>query len=448
MMRLRRLDLTRYGKFTDRVLDFGPPSVDAPDLHVVFGPNEAGKSTLLSAWMDLLYGIPARTSHDFIHPYASMRLGAALELPDGLHEVVRLKRNQNSLTDPQGRALPESVLRAGLGGLDRAAYETMFSLDDDTLAEGGDSILSSKGDLGQLLFSASAGLAELGQRLDGLRVQADAFHKKRAQRTRIRELRDELQALADEAAELDTQAGDYARLRQAAQAARAAHDAALEDVARAAGMRDRLRGRQGALPLLAEWREAAAELAPLDGLPEVPADWHTRIDPLIAADIRLRTEADLAARRAQELAAELAQMPGDPQALALADRAAEAADLRSRHRSARDDLPRRQQERDDLHRSIADLAAALGPPGETDPARLVPDAATLGTLEDLLAGWSGIAATLASAAAEAQDAAARLQDAGGALEEGDDPLARRAQTLRAALAPLRRSGRAAVGFRG
>ena len=42
----------------------------------------------------------------------------------------------------------------------------MFSLDDETLENGGESILASKGDLGQLLFSASAGLADLSRNLD------------------------------------------------------------------------------------------------------------------------------------------------------------------------------------------------------------------------------------------------------------------------------------------
>ena len=53
-MRLRRLDLVRYGKFTDRSLDFGRRPERGPDLHLVYGPNEAGKSTSISAWLDLL----------------------------------------------------------------------------------------------------------------------------------------------------------------------------------------------------------------------------------------------------------------------------------------------------------------------------------------------------------------------------------------------------------
>ena len=54
-MRFERLHLERYGIFEDAAFDFG--GTDAT-LHVVHGPNEAGKSTVLSAIGDLLFGIP------------------------------------------------------------------------------------------------------------------------------------------------------------------------------------------------------------------------------------------------------------------------------------------------------------------------------------------------------------------------------------------------------
>ena len=82
-MRLQRLDLTRYGKFTDHSLDFGPRVAGRPDLHIVYGPNEAGKSTALSAILDLLYGIEMRSRYGFLHPYATMRIGAVLETAPG-----------------------------------------------------------------------------------------------------------------------------------------------------------------------------------------------------------------------------------------------------------------------------------------------------------------------------------------------------------------------------
>ena len=44
MMRLDRLELTRYGRFTDRVIDFGTAVPGQPDLHIVFGCTDAGKA--------------------------------------------------------------------------------------------------------------------------------------------------------------------------------------------------------------------------------------------------------------------------------------------------------------------------------------------------------------------------------------------------------------------
>lgn len=176
-MRLDRLDLTRYGRFTDYTLSFAPPGPGRPDLHIVFGPNEAGKSTLFSAWLDLLFGIPMRTRYQFLHPGPTMQVGAGLTHAGATLDVKRRKRTSASLVDNYDAVLPEAALQAVLGGLSRDGYSAMFSLDDETLEKGGDSILSSQGDLGEMLFSASAGLAGLGPQLDSLRAGLDGFHR-------------------------------------------------------------------------------------------------------------------------------------------------------------------------------------------------------------------------------------------------------------------------------
>ncbi|MGY4501164.1 uncharacterized protein YhaN [Bradyrhizobium sp. GM24.11] len=62
-MRIRRLGLLRYGHFTDT--DFQLPAAQR-DFHVVYGPNEAGKSTALSAIEDLLFGIPHNSTRNFL----------------------------------------------------------------------------------------------------------------------------------------------------------------------------------------------------------------------------------------------------------------------------------------------------------------------------------------------------------------------------------------------
>ena len=197
-MRLRRLDLTRYGRFTDDSIDFGPATAGAPDLHVVYGPNEAGKSTALAAYLDLLFGIETRSRYNFRHPYETMRIGAVLETEAGPQAFIRIKKRQASLLDAGEHPLPEAALLGALGGLDRASYQAMFCLDDDTLEAGGRGILESRGELGQLLFAASAGLAELSQTLERLRTEADQFHRPYARASTLVQLKAQLVALRAE----------------------------------------------------------------------------------------------------------------------------------------------------------------------------------------------------------------------------------------------------------
>lgn len=194
-MRLRRLDLTRYGRFTDQSLDFGPRPEGLPDLHIVYGPNEAGKSTAFAAFLDLLFGIGMQSPFDFLHPYSTMRIGGLLEFGNEARAFTRIKRPQNSLLDSSDRPISESAIRGELGGIDREAYRTMFSLDDETLEKGGDGILASKGDLGELLFSASAGLADLSRKLVDLKGEADRFYKFRARSGQLADLKARLSEL-------------------------------------------------------------------------------------------------------------------------------------------------------------------------------------------------------------------------------------------------------------
>ena len=127
-MRLRRLDLIRYGHFSDRSLEL--PS-GQPDLHIVVGPNEAGKSTALSAVEDLLFGIPSKSPLNFLHDYGEMRIGAALEADGEVLEVRRRKGMKGTLLSADDQAMPsgEHVLRPFLRGADRNFFKRMFGLD-------------------------------------------------------------------------------------------------------------------------------------------------------------------------------------------------------------------------------------------------------------------------------------------------------------------------------
>jgi hypothetical protein len=74
-MRIDRLDLIAFGPFTELSLD-----LSAPGIHMIVGPNEAGKSTALHALGQLLYGMDLRSAYGFVHPTSALRLGGLLYL--------------------------------------------------------------------------------------------------------------------------------------------------------------------------------------------------------------------------------------------------------------------------------------------------------------------------------------------------------------------------------
>ncbi len=214
-MRLRRLDLIRYGRFTD--FSFELPAVQ-PDFHIVYGPNEAGKSTALAAIEDLLFGVPQFSPYGFLHEYATMRVGAGLENENASLNVVRRKGAKDTLLGVNGLPIAggEGVLGPFLSGADRAFFVRMFSLDHLRLRIGGQEILEAKDDVGQMLFSAGAGISGLRERLAQLLAEADDLWSRRRAKHRKFYIADDRRAQAQRMLQEQTvTAGEWRRLRRA-----------------------------------------------------------------------------------------------------------------------------------------------------------------------------------------------------------------------------------------
>jgi uncharacterized protein YhaN len=175
-VKLLGLHLLAYGPFTDVRLDLGPQG-----LHVVYGKNEAGKSTALRAITGLLYGIARNTTDDHVHKMPDLRIGGSFGVPEGgsLY-LVRRKGKDNTLLDREGRPVDEAVLARLLGGVSEEQFLTMFGLDHETLRRGGEALLSGKGNVGESLFGAAVAGGEVHQVLRALRDETDALFTPKA----------------------------------------------------------------------------------------------------------------------------------------------------------------------------------------------------------------------------------------------------------------------------
>jgi uncharacterized protein YhaN len=177
-MIIKRLELKAYGPFSDRELDFDSA---LPGLHIVHGPNEAGKSSAMRALQALLFGFPLRTGDNFLHPYDQLLVGGCLRHADGGELCFyRRKKNKNDLFDAQDQLLSADVLAPFLHGLGQDLFASMYGINHETLVQGGQGILDQQGEVGQALFAAGAGFASLKSVLAGLDADADELFKPRA----------------------------------------------------------------------------------------------------------------------------------------------------------------------------------------------------------------------------------------------------------------------------
>ncbi|HEV2503674.1 MAG TPA: AAA family ATPase [Mesorhizobium sp.] len=410
-MRLRRLDLLRYGKFTDKTIDFGPRPGTGSDLHIVFGLNEAGKSTALSGYLDLLFGIEERSRYNFLHEYGAMRVGAVLELGGTEYGFTRTKQRNNSLLDASQQPVSEVAITAHLAGLSREAYTTMFSLDDATLEAGGESILESRGDLGKLLFTASAGLGQASDVLDKLEAEADGIYRKQAQGTELALLKKRLAELKSQKETIDTLASTYETLEADRIDATQLHDGIVHDRAVVVARLDVIDRYSRARPMLADRQRKLTRLIALPDLPSPVRTWTASITDLIKDDASLRTRRAAQAEEHERLTARLDAIGVDDVVLDMSERIRALAESKVRHASAGFDLPSRRTELQIIDNSVADRLAALGRSSEPDPSALLLPAATVGVLRGMLEQRSGIATAARSARDEVAGAREALEGA-------------------------------------
>ena len=182
-MRFTKLTLAKFGMFTDTDLDLLPEGVN-----VVVGANEAGKTTTMAAIHQLLYGIPTRSPHSYLHSNSDLRIGATVRENDGVElEVFRIKRNNASLISPSDQPIAEETMARLLGGVGPEAYRTIFSISHEEIVSGGEALLKGEGELGRALLAAGTGLTQLNSTMAKINAKVGELFKPSASKPLINE---------------------------------------------------------------------------------------------------------------------------------------------------------------------------------------------------------------------------------------------------------------------
>ena len=358
-MRIGRLDLLRYGRFTD--VSLGLPAHD-PDIHILFGPNEAGKSTALAAVEDLLFGIPHNSPLNFLHEYASMRIGAVLENDDQTLEVRRRKGNRDTLLTPEESPIPlgERALAPFLDGADRGFLARMFSLDHERLRQGGRDILDAQDEIGQMLFSAGAGLSGLRDTLKALAVEADGlWASRRAARRKYFQAEDRLREAEAALRAHTVTAAKWQELKRAHDATQNTYATLEAEIEKASGEQRKLGRIRRVYRSVRRKAELDGSIADLGQAPELPEDARQIVQAAERDDTSAAARVETLTGQLESTRAERSALTYDEALLLHEHDIEQLHERRITVRDGRADLPKRRAELAGAEAELRRLAAEL-----------------------------------------------------------------------------------------
>lgn len=360
-MKLLRLDLIAYGPFRDVQLDLsgGPQG-----LHLIYGPNEAGKSSALRAILHLLYGIPERTPDAFQHPYEKLRIGARLQHSDGGElEVIRRKARVHPLRGPDDKQVVEKEeLARFLGGVDEQLFRTMFGINYESLVQGGQEILQGRGQLGQVLFAAGAGVADLRSVQEGLQKRMEDLFLPSGKIRRINKSLQDLREAQNVVRGQQLSSDEWSRHDAALRAAREGKerlDGEIQQLRRACHRLTRIRD---ALPAIARRKELLAELREYWDTLVLPEDFGEKWRQAHAELDAARRQAAQARQDLEQIEAALGRLAVPEDLLAQAGRIEDLHRRLGQYQKDMKDRPERVLQRRELEHEAKEILRRLGRP--------------------------------------------------------------------------------------
>jgi len=196
-----------YGKFANQTFRLSPSN-----LHLVYGLNEAGKTTLMSFIESVLFGFPKTKRYE---PKTGVIYGGMLEVghPDlGQIRIERTAGKPERVTVylEDGSTKPEGFLNELLSGVDRQLYKAIYSFDVFGLQE---IHKFNRDKIGRfLLFSSLFGSEAISKMDAGLVKKQEELFKPNGRKPELNQELDRLKKLSEDLKKAKAREGDYHRL--------------------------------------------------------------------------------------------------------------------------------------------------------------------------------------------------------------------------------------------
>lgn len=267
-----RLDLLAFGKFTNVRL-----SLD-PGFNLIFGPNEAGKTTTLRAIRQLLFGFDERTDDNFVHKNANLRVGGVVRNRAGTElEIIRRKSRNDSLRAADDVSVVDSTQwNQMLCGIDETTFCQRYGIDYEQLIAGGHQIATGTGDLGEILFATGSGVMDLNAVRKRLADEAGEIFKPLGKKQRLNLSLAEWQQKNNDVRDRQLSITAWEEADRSRTQILSDLDQKETELQQHQSELSQLRRWQQAIPLLHEFDSLEQSISSAGGAPRLPPDFGTK----------------------------------------------------------------------------------------------------------------------------------------------------------------------------
>lgn len=350
-MRISRFCINKFGKFSNYQMHL---PVLARDFFLIYGDNEAGKSTLLKAITQFLYG--------FDQFDLAPRVSGCLEKDNGesISFLRKKKSGRSLLRDLEDqRNLSPGELTSFIGTVEEKYYKILYGIDHQTLHNSKDNIL--QGDFERIFFEVGGGLNNVRLISASLDNHAKKLYTPTARSgpeinkilSQLKKIQKEFREAAKESRELLALKGQIQELE-------------IKIAENKQGMmhleeeKARLNRIAQVLPLMAQWDTLQQKLQDFVQVPNLPEKCTETRGKIAGALTNFQTQRQDLVQQIKEQEEKLVHLVVDPGYLAAEARILEAYSKVENYRQALGILPGLEQQSNQLAAELTSRARALG----------------------------------------------------------------------------------------
>ena len=358
-MRLEEFHLEGFGHFHQHTV--GP--LDR-NVTVLYGPNEAGKSTLLAFVRAVLFGFPQRGRNQYYPPLAGGRHGGRIRLVDDNGARYTLERFTGTQGGPfdlraelDGQLQDTAFLHKLTGHASADLFKNVFAFSLDEIQSEG---LMSNSEVAGRIYSAGMGASRLPDFAQSLAKRKETLYRPRGSAQQIAEILRELETTDQQLREIRSYADLYLRLTNRQDEIAKELDQATAEISALNHLRtkvDRLIEGWNDWEALQTCEERLKEMPRFERLPETPIE---RLENLEDRIQQAREDRDEAQEQLRKTAVAANAEIDDESLQDDVDQIEAILRARSSFDNSVRDLPERQDELHVMEEALAEKMRQLG----------------------------------------------------------------------------------------